>query len=158
MALTRANFEAVLIQRCGAALTRVGLDGSTASGANAVLADPIRVALRGLGYVVSDPVTPTDLDLAAVPSARYETLFDRGELRTLETVLSHATDVDEKYGEDEQKNSQFAAQISRRIKDLTERINRSRGPQGGAVIGLIETGYQAPTTLLPGDPRRWRPR
>jgi hypothetical protein len=159
MSLTRAAVETVLIARCGPALTRVGLDGATIDGNNAALADPIRTAMRTLGIHVADPVTPTDADLALVPNVRVETLFDVAERRTLETVLGNAVDVDETVDRDSQKNSQFAAQIERRVAALTEKLAKSVGiMRSGAVVAPITAGVVNPLRVLPGDPRLWKRR
>lgn len=156
MALTRADFEAVLVKRCGAALAKVSLDGTTIDGTNADLADPIRTAVRAMGYVVADPIDPADADLADVPATRYEALFDLAELRALETVLANWTGVDEKFGQDSQANSQYGKQLESRIKALCDKVAKAPNVAApGAVVAKITAGRYCPSRVLPGDPGRW---
>lgn len=159
MALTRANVEAVLIGRCAAALAAVSLDSTTVNGSNAALADPIRTAIRSLGYSVADPITPADSDLAEIPNTRVEQLLDLAERRVLETVLGRWTAVDQKFGQDSQSLSQYAIQLEKRVAALTAKIDApSRVSSGGSVVRTIKAGKTPPGTLGYGDTRRWPPR
>lgn len=156
MALSRAQFEVVLIDRAAAALAMVGRDSTTVDGTNAALSDPIRSAMESLGYAVADPTSPADSDLAAVPTTSYGLLFDLAERRTLETVLNNWTGVDEKFGQDSQANSQYVRQLQARIADLDRKIAAPRsGMGGGAVVTRIDAGRSRPGKVGFGDPRRW---
>lgn len=89
MAITRANTEAILIKRAGKLMAVIGLDGTTVTGANADLNDPIGYALRQLGYSVASVVAVADADLAAVSTDDYDALFDVAEYRVVETICGN---------------------------------------------------------------------
>ncbi|HMN11834.1 MAG TPA: LytR C-terminal domain-containing protein [Bellilinea sp.] len=143
MAITRAQVDLILIRRCGAMLAAADLDGTTVDGSNYDLADPVASALRNLGFAVSDPTTVTDSDLGAVDSDTLPALLDLAELRTLETVLGNLDEVDIRLGQRDEKFSQLADRLEKRITRLSEKVAREHGLGGGSMqAGAIGLGYQ----------------
>lgn len=143
MALTRANIEAILVRRCGGRLAAAGLDGTTVSGANADLSDPIRAALRQLGYSVASAASVADSDLASVAAADEEQLIDLAELRALESALGNLDTVDITAGPRQERLGQLADQLERLIARKTTFL-RQRYGIGAATIsaGAIGLGFQ----------------
>ena len=155
MSLTVASVEAVLIRRCGPAMAVVAMDVSSTS-PNPDLADPIRIAARGLGLSLASPLSVVDADLASLAGFAVERLLDLAERRTLETVLNRYTEVDAQVDRDAQKASQFADRLVRRIAALDVGLAKpygpgSRGPVGSALVA----GRPTPNASTFGDPRGW---
>ena len=132
--LTLAGVQGVLIARCSTMMSLVKMDATTKDTANADLADPVRCAIREIGYDTIDPLAVTDEDLAPIAGPDVEKLLDRAEQRTLETVWGNWTQVDMQQGDDAQKLSQLADRLLARIKDLEERI---RKPYGLTCTGAV---------------------
>ena len=57
MALTRADVEAAVIDRCAAMLALVGKDSATVDGSNASLNYPIGKAAKACGFTVAGPAS-----------------------------------------------------------------------------------------------------
>lgn len=115
MALTRANVEAILIKRVGKLMTAVGLDGTTVSGTNTDLNDPIGEAIRHLGYTVASITSVADVDLLPVTIAQYSELLDVAELRTLYSIQGNYTLVDVTIGPRDERLSKLADVIEKAI-------------------------------------------
>lgn len=118
MALTRASVETVLVRRVGAWLTFVSLDGTTHTGSNADLADPIATALLLSGYAVADITNPSDADLALVAQTDQLKILDVAEYRTLETILQQFTDSDVKGLTFATNDDQFGTRVLARLTKL----------------------------------------
>lgn len=142
MALTRANTEAILVQRLGAWLTNAGL-ATTIVGTNASLNDPIGYAIRIAGGAVASYALVTDADLATVADADLDMLLDVAELRALENVLSNFTLVDAKAGPVEAKSSQFADRLERVIARKRAQLAQRYGIEGAATMttGVISLNF-----------------
>ena len=140
MAITRAQIETILISRCGALLTKAGLDGETHHGVNASLNDPIGRALRGAGYSVTTLTNVTDADVASVSDDDIDLVLDLAELRTLESVSGNLDDVAITVGPRSEQKQQLADQVLRKIERLQQKIERQYGVGMGTltagVIGL----------------------
>jgi hypothetical protein len=115
MTITRANAESVLIRRIGAWLTFVGLDGTTITGANLDLNDPITFALLQSSYSVADITAVSNTDLSAVVSTDYSKIIDIAEFRALETVLQTFTESDVKGLSFSTNDDQFGKRVQDRI-------------------------------------------
>lgn len=127
MSLTRASVEEILIRRCGKLMTAADLDGTTANGTNRDLNDPLGWALRQCGYSVTSVGAVADADLASVATTKYDQLFDLAELRTLESILGNLDDVDIQLGPRQERLSQLANQVERRLENLQMRVQREHG-------------------------------
>lgn len=127
MALTRANLESILIRRTGKRMTFVALDGTTATGANADLNDPIRSALRALGYAVASATAVADADLSPVDSDDEEALIDVAELRTLESILGNCDMVNLRVGQRDEALSDFAASLEKAIARKSADVKARHG-------------------------------
>lgn len=91
MTLTRAQAEAVLVNRCGPFLEAAGLAVTTA-GTNADLNDVIRRTLALMGYAPAT-IVAADSDLALlITSDLVEEFLDRAEVRALETCQGRLAD------------------------------------------------------------------
>lgn len=91
MILTRAQAEAVLVNRCGPFLEAAGLAVTTV-GTNADLDDILRRTLALMGYAPTTIVT-ADADLIDLStSALIEEFLDRAEVRALETCQGRLAD------------------------------------------------------------------
>ncbi len=133
MAATRAQVEQVLIRRCGKKLGLVGLDGVTADGTNADLADPIASALGSLGLAVGNFAAVADADLAGVGAGQMPGLLDIAELRVLESVLGNWDEPDQMADTD---NSQSLGKLYDGLEKTVARKRLQIERQYG--IGLSE--------------------
>lgn len=114
MTLTRANVESIIVQRAGPLMLKAGM-AVTVVGTNASLNDAIGWALRQAGYTVADPSLVTDSDVSAVTTANLDLFLDLTEYRTLLSVMTNLTLVDTKVGPRDEKLSQLAGQIEKRL-------------------------------------------
>ena len=119
MTLTRANVEAIIVQRTGPLMLKAGM-AITVAGSNASLNDPIGWALRQLGYTVADIATVADGDVAGVTPADLDLFLDYAEYRTLVSILTNLTLVDTKVGSRAESLSQLAGQVQARLTLLAE--------------------------------------
>jgi hypothetical protein len=140
MTITRANVEAILVQRCGPLLIKAGMDGVTTTGSNASLNDPIGRALRSMGYMPANIASVSDSDLAAVADDEIDRLLDVSELRTLENISGNLDDVAVTVGPRSEQRNQLADQVAKKIDRITEKIQREYGLGMGTIsagtIGL----------------------
>lgn len=142
MAFTRAQIETLLVRRCGKRLALVGLDGATADGTNADLADPIRAGLASVGVDAADPTDPTDADLAAVASADLPQLLDVAELRALESALGNWDLCDEQAGTDKQDWAKVGELLQKQIQALRDQLRDLYGLGApGLSIGLVDLNF-----------------
>lgn len=123
MTLTRANTEFLLEARAGPLLTAADMDGSTVDGTNVDFNDPIGRAVRDLGHTVTSRILVADADIAAVTVAEEEEFLDAAELHTLEAILGNLDDVDIRVGPRDEKLSQLAEQVERKIKRLRKKMD-----------------------------------
>lgn len=140
MSLTRADVEAMLVDRAAAMLALVGKDSTTVDGANASLNYPIAKAIKACGFGVTTVSAVEDADVARVPEAQENRLLDYAELYTLESVLGNWTGVDEKFGQDEQKLDQIRKGLESRIKLLEDRVRKPYGTNLGASMSASLSG------------------
>lgn len=85
--LTVANIENELVRKVGPLMAIVGLDGTTRTGANRDLRQPIRSALRALGFDCTDAVAVTDSDVSVVSGYYVERLIDLALLTIYADVM-----------------------------------------------------------------------
>lgn len=143
MSLTRANFEAEMIGRCGAVMTQAGKDGTTVDGSNASLNGPARNALVSLGLPPAG-FTVADADFSAVESTDELRLFDTAEFYLLRSVEGNLTGVDQAFGQDSYKYSQLRASVSARIESLNQYLRKTYGfGLGRLSAGSMDLGFQA---------------
>lgn len=143
--MTRAKAERVLIRRCGRLLRWAKLDGSTFSGTNVDLADPIASAMRSCGVSPADPTDPADDDFDAVDADDYGRFFDVAELRCLESVWGNLDEVTEQEGTDKQDWNQAKAELRRRIDAKRQDLKDMYGfGYGDVVSGTLELSYTEP--------------
>ncbi len=150
MALSpRAQLESILVRRAGRWLTAAGLDGTTVSGSNDALADPIARAIRVASGTVTDDSNPVDADVATVADADVPLLCDAGELFVLEAALQNFTKVDV-------SSPAGGAQPD----DLGQRMDRARAAKYAAFVAKygssvlapgVTSGSWAPVSLSFGD-------
>jgi len=132
MAITRANVETILVKRLGPALTKAGM-ATTVAGSNADLNDPIGWAARQCGLTVASLTAVADSDLSGLASSGYDKLLDLAEYRTLETVIQNLDDVDVKLGPRDEKFSQLANQLQKRLEAMLDKLKADYG-YGAATI------------------------
>ena len=137
MALTRANVELILIRRAGNLLTAAGLDGTTVDGTNVDLNDPIGYGIRNVGGTVTDVTSVADADLAGISTDDYDALFDYAEYRLLQNIAGNLDSVDIRVGPQEQKLSQLADFLDRRLNRLKAKLE----DEYGLGYATIEIGY-----------------
>ena len=133
MTLTRANIEAILVQRCGAYMTAAGMV-VTVAGSNANLNDPIGYAVRMSGGTVASYVAVADADILTVDSTDYDKLLDIAELRTLDSVATNLDDVDLTVGPRSEKLNQLALNLQAIMERKATRVEKSYGI-GAPLIG-----------------------
>lgn len=146
MSLTRASVESVLIRRCGRLLTAAGLDGTTGSGSNADLVDPISWAVRQLGLAVATLGSLSDSDLAGVATDDLDALLDLAELRCYESALGNLDVVDVSVGPERESLGQLGTRLESLIERKRAAIQRTHGI-GAATLtgGTIRLGFQQRT-------------
>lgn len=135
MAVTRANAEAVLINRLAVLMNEASLDSTTVDGTNADLNDALCTALRDMGGTVTDITNIADADLAVLAEADYNQFLDRAELRTLETVEGNMAFTDITAGPRSEKLSQLVASVATRKNQLLKKIQDTYG------VATLTTSY-----------------
>ena len=133
MTLTRANIEAILVQRCGAYMAAAGMV-VTIAGSNANLNDPIGYAIRMCDGTVTSFVSVADADVATVLAADYDKLLDIAELRTLDSVATNLDDVDITAGQRSEKFNQLALNLQAIMERKAAKIEKLYGI-GSPLIG-----------------------
>jgi len=141
MAYTRADIESVLVQRVGGVFIAAGMDGTTISGSNASLNDPIGYALRQLGYNVAYIASVSDADLAGVPGSEIDALLDLAELRALNNFIGMYSAVDIRLGPRSENLSQLAAQVGKRVEALEKSIASNYGLLSSAEFGTLTLDF-----------------
>ncbi len=137
MTITRANVESLLIRRVGALFTELSLDGTTVSGANPDLNDPIGYAVRQCGGTVTSPTAVADADLAGIAEEDTDKLLDFAELRALKTALTVARRlVTHQEGPRREDLSDLAEGLA---ADITFR-QAEIGESYGLGVGALEAG------------------
>lgn len=155
MAYTRANIESILIRRTGKWLTMAGLDGTTVSGANGDLNDPLGYALRVLGITVANITSVADSDLTGVDGDSLDELLDLSEWRTLNSILQNYDAVSLSVGGRSESYGQFADRLEAALKRKQEQIENTYGLGLGSLeAGVIQLDFEQrsdtlSTTILP---------
>jgi hypothetical protein len=138
MALTRANIETILIQRTGALLTLVSLDGTTVDGTNASLNDPIGYGIRQSGGSTSNFASVSDADVLTVDTTSQDQLIDIAEFRTLQNVLGNYNMPNTKVGPRDEEWGDLGEVISDRLDKKQKLLEElygfgSRALEGGII-------------------------
>lgn len=140
MTFTRANIEGTLVARAGLLMKAAGMDGTTVSGSNASLNDPIGWAMRQADYTVANISLITDTDVALVSDAMLDMLLDFAEYRLLMSIGGNLPLVDISSGQQRQALSQIATRAKEQLADVRERIETLWGFGFGTltagVVGL----------------------
>lgn len=155
MAITRANIETILIRRAGKILTAVGLDGTTVSGTNIDLNDPIGFSLRNLGYSVASITNVSDADLAGAGDDEIDQLLDVAELRLLENALQNFDQVTVTVGPRTEDLSDLRDGLEKTITRKREYVSSQYGSGATLEAGAISLDFQQhddalSTLILPG--------
>lgn len=130
MAITRSQFEQVLLRRTGKFLEAFELS-MVADGTNGDLIDPIANALTRAGYSLVDYFAPTALELAAVTAADTPKVIDYAELRLLETLAASNTLVDIAVGPRKESLSQLQKVLESAIANKRSAILALYGNESG---------------------------
>lgn len=141
MAITRLDIENTLVKRCGKKMALVEMD-VVASGSNDDLNDPIATALLDMG---SQPVSLSDVadsDLTSVDPEEYPELFDRAELRLLESISGNLDMVNISVGPHKEELNQLAKQVEKAIDRLITKISRRYGDVN-FIAGVLALDFQA---------------
>lgn len=147
MAITRAQVEAILVRRCGKWLADAELDATVINGTNTDLNDPIGYAVRALGLTVSNLLSVSDADLAAVEDGDTDKLLDYAELRTLETVYQSNSLVDISIGPRSERLGQLRDGVAAAIARKREQIRAAYGSDVGALnTGVVVMDFQETDT------------
>jgi hypothetical protein len=152
MPLTVAAIESELLVRVGPYLARVGLDGTTAGGANAALRGPVRRAILAVGGSMADPITPSDADVAAVRGPALERLLDVAELRALENCWGNWPKVNFSAGGNSQELGDLSSRLEKRIASLQARTRGPYGPGDPSLPRPSATGIIKAGRCDSGDP------
>jgi hypothetical protein len=132
MPITRANVEIILVRRVGRLMTAASLDGTTISGSNADLNDPICDALLTLGYSVTNITAVVDADVAQVTAAKTKRFLALAELRALENILGNLDLVNIRVGPRAEELHQLAEQVETAIERKKTELKRITALSGGA--------------------------
>jgi hypothetical protein len=144
MSLTRASTETILIRRIGRWLTAAGLDGTTISGANLDLADPIAWAIRQSEGTVTSAAVPADADFLTT-TASDDRILDLAELRALENAYQNYTDVDLKAGPVEIKGDQLRDGLLAVLQAKRLAVSLQYNIGGSSTISQVPVTYAIPT-------------
>ncbi len=152
MAITVEQLETHIIAQTSGYLSQCKMV-VVANGSNPDLAAPITDAMRALGYGLTNPIVPSDLDLQGVPDNRLDLLLSVVRLYTLRACLGRWAQVDETVSLGSQKLNQLADQLQAAIESLTKDLlnrygfgRRRRPPK----VGRIQSGNVWPN--LPPPP------
>ena len=151
MALTRANVEAILVQRCGAYMEAAGYV-VTIVGSNANLNDPIGYAIRMCDGTVGDYVLVTDADLLTIDADDYDKLLDIAEIRVLDSISTNLDDVDIVVGPRSEKLNQLAQNLQAILDRKAKRVEKVHGLDaplvgtGAIVLDFAEHNEDLPTS------------
>lgn len=142
MALTRGQFEQVLVRRAGRFLEAFELS-TNVDGTNEDLIDPIAAALIRAGYSVSDYLVPTSVEIASVSAADTPKVLDYAELRLLETLAASNTLVDITIGPRKESLSQLQAVLTAAIANKRAAITQLYGTESGSwgAVELVAPGF-----------------
>lgn len=153
MPLTLSQVEVKLTGRFGYLLSQLGLDGTTADGTNATLAEPIRIALTALGLPTATPGEVTDADLDSLDPGELTKFLDVAAYFALDVAWSKAVFLcDQSLGSESQSLSQIAKGIKDRMDALMARIGYLVIPSsvpGPSAHGLIRAGRCYPVRETP---------
>jgi hypothetical protein len=147
MAITRANVEVILIRRCGGLLTAAGLDGTTVTGTNVDLNDPIGYGIRFVGGAVTAITLVADADLSGISADDYDALLDAAEVRALESVLGNLDDVNIKVGQLEEDRSDLAERVQKTLERKRTQLERTYG----LGVSTLEAGMMTLDFATKGD-------
>ena len=145
MAMTRAEAEVELIERCGKWLAAAGLDGTTVDGTNASLTGPMGVALRHLGFSPASLTVVTTSDLSAIDNSNIEEFFDVASLRAMENALNNWIEPDQVAGQDNRQDlGKLRTDLRLQIKDDRARLADlyNYGVASGISAGTLTYGFQ----------------
>ena len=143
MSVTVGDIEAEILVRMGSYLMAVGLDGTTADGANLSLRGSIRWAAGRLGLATADPIDVVDGDLSALDRAQYETFIELAEYKALETAWGNWAMYDQSLGSESQSLSQLRDAIQWRLDWLRKKLGPLIDPAaapGPSAHGEITAG------------------
>lgn len=147
MPLTVAQAESIGVARAGPVMVaaQVATDPAADASPRAYMADPIRQALRDLGYPIADPSAPADGDLATIADDDENAILDVMELRVLESCAVAIQDVDFKADETSMSAGGFAERLETRIARLEKRCRIKYGVGASAVaMGSIGLDFAQP--------------
>jgi hypothetical protein len=161
---TRAAIESELVRRWGRHMARVGMDGTTVSGANLDLNIPMRDALQVVGILTADPMIVADSDcqiLAGSVLARFRVV---AELRLVEQIVNLWGEAELSVGRDLDVDPATRQKIldgmllglKRRSVQLLEEIRKPlrtpNAPYSGRLSSGLPTEYPAPCGPFPSFP------
>jgi hypothetical protein len=152
MALTRAQAETVLINRCGLLMTEASLDGTTKDGTNSDINDALADSLLKMGETPSSIAAIADADLSGLSGTDITELLDRAELRLLETVSGNLVYVNIQIGPRREELAALAEQVEKRVQRLLSKVQREYGIGMGTIsAGVIGLDFQTKTDDGPVD-------
>ena len=126
--MNRAEIEVVIIRRCKGYMDRTGLNTTTTDGSNGDCNDSIASALPFVGLTPTDRTSVVDADLSSLSGVTLEAYLDVVELRMLESVWARLYQVDTTAGPRRESLGQLRKDLSERLKDLRNRIQRQWAP------------------------------
>jgi hypothetical protein len=143
MIITRIDVEKIMIRRAGKRMTAAGLDGTTITGSNADLVDPIVTALRQCDVEPASISAVTDADLALLDDDMLDAFLDLCELRLLNNILGNYTLVDSQTGPRSDNYSQFTTALEKAIEKLDEKCQKVHGIGSASLeTGVINLNFQ----------------
>lgn len=156
--MLRSDVELALTKRCGALVARAGLDGTTASGANADCNDPIADALDELNLFATNRSLVTDNDVANVPQSQQRQFLALAELRYLQNGLFNLTLYNERWVNHSEDLDQLGKRLQAAIDLRIAEIKRRWGDTGtGFFVGPLG-GLPDPSLPQAGLPQPLNPR
>ena len=125
MALTVVQAETILLKRTSKLLTALSMDGTTVTGDNPDLVDPMGYAIRQMGGTVATITDVIDADLAGITD--YDKFLDLAELRTLQNAYGNFALIDVSIGPRDEKWSSLGALLDKMITRKEDRIKELYG-------------------------------
>jgi hypothetical protein len=161
---TRAAIESELVRRWGRHMARVGMDGTTVSGANLDLNIPMRDALQVVGVLTADPMVVADIDCQILTGSILARFRVVAELRLVQQVINLWGEAELSVGRDLDVDPATRQKIldgmllglKRRTGELLEEIRKPLRTPNAPFSGTLSSGgpneYPVPCGPFPPFP------
>lgn len=126
---TRAAIETAVVARTAGMLSACYISSTPITDASprAYMNDPLRTALRDLGYSILDPTAVADADFQSLDPTDENPLLRVAELRTLESCFGSLDDVAFSQGPEKIAGGELGVRLEKRIEKIRENLKVQYG-------------------------------